>query len=71
MNEITYKVDGMTCQHCVRAIKSALEPMEGVSAVFVDLPANEVRVVYDASKARVAEFQEKIEEEGYAVLTKE
>ena len=33
----TLKVEGMMCQHCVAHVKKALEGVEGVSNVEVDL----------------------------------
>ena len=33
----TVKVKGMSCQHCVRTVKKALEEIQGVSNVNVDL----------------------------------
>lgn len=29
----TYKIEGMTCQHCVRAVERALTKVPGVEAV--------------------------------------
>lgn len=36
----TYTVDGMTCEHCVRAVTSELSALNGVSSVDVDLGNN-------------------------------
>ncbi len=33
----TIKVKGMSCQHCVKAVTKALEEIDGVSGVKVDL----------------------------------
>lgn len=68
MEEVNFKVKGMTCQHCVRAVKNAIEPMAGVNAVFVDLPNGEVKVHYEPGQADPAAFRAAIEEEGYEVL---
>ena len=35
----TVKVKGMTCQHCVMAVTKALESIDGVTNVRVDLEA--------------------------------
>ena len=37
MATTTYKVTGMTCEHCVNAETSELTSLDGVSAVAVDL----------------------------------
>lgn len=35
------KVNGMSCQHCVGAVTKALEAIEGITEVKVDLDAGE------------------------------
>jgi copper chaperone len=37
MATTTYKVTGMTCEHCVNAVTSELTSLDGVSAVTIDL----------------------------------
>jgi copper chaperone len=37
----TLKIKGMSCQHCVGAVKKALENVAGLSRVSVDLAAGE------------------------------
>jgi copper chaperone len=44
MNEATYSVTGMTCDHCVRAVQSEVGKVPGVASVAVDLVAGEVTV---------------------------
>lgn len=39
-----FKVEGMTCEHCVRAITGAVQAVDASAQVQVDLPAGEVRV---------------------------
>ncbi len=41
----TIKVSGMSCQHCVSAVTKALEKIEGLEKVVVDLTTNEVSFV--------------------------
>jgi copper ion binding protein len=40
----TYDVVGMSCEHCVRAVRSELERVEGVQHVEVDLASGKVTV---------------------------
>jgi copper chaperone len=35
------KIKGMSCQHCVKAVKKALEEIDGVNNVMVDLSKGE------------------------------
>jgi copper chaperone len=45
MTTTTYKVTGMSCEHCVNAVSSQLGNLGGVSAVTVDLAPNGVSLV--------------------------
>ena len=36
--EKTYRIEGMTCDHCVRAVTKALEALDGVERAVVTLP---------------------------------
>jgi copper ion binding protein len=58
------EVSGMTCDHCVSAITSAVSALPGVTAVDVDLQAGSVRVegTPDADAVTAA-----IEDAGYDV----
>jgi copper chaperone len=38
------KIDGMTCGHCVAAVKTALEKVPGVTAAQVELASGRARV---------------------------
>ncbi len=40
----TLKIDGMTCGHCVMHVKNALQAVEGVTEVNVDLQAGTATV---------------------------
>ncbi|MFM9873294.1 MAG: heavy-metal-associated domain-containing protein, partial [Fimbriimonadaceae bacterium] len=44
MKQVMIKIKGMSCEHCVNSVKSALEAAEGVTAVQVEL-INEEAVV--------------------------
>lgn len=44
MANATYEVTGMTCDHCVNAVKSELSQLEGVEAVEVELDSGRVSV---------------------------
>lgn len=44
MNNTTYLVPGMTCEHCRTAITEEVDRIAGVEAVQIDLEAKLVRV---------------------------
>jgi copper chaperone len=57
MTSVTYRVTGMTCEHCVCAVSGELRALDGVSGVAVDLApggASAVTVTSDAPLARQA-----------------
>ncbi len=48
MAEVTIKIEGMSCQHCVMSVKKAVDGLEGVSSS--DVSIGSARVVYDEPK---------------------
>ncbi len=57
---LEYSVDGMTCDHCVRAVQEEVGALAGVSQVVVDLTRGRVEVTGsglsdDAVRAAIAE----------------
>lgn len=61
---VQLKVDGMTCQNCVRHVKEALENVEGVSSAEVDLTAG--TAVVDGNGLDEQALVAAVEEEGYS-----
>jgi copper chaperone len=45
MTSATYKVSGMSCEHCVRAVTGELASLGGVSDVAVELASDGISVV--------------------------
>jgi copper chaperone CopZ len=62
----TYEVDGMTCDHCVRAVTSEVSALPEVRSVSVDLAAGVV-AVESARPLQQAAVRAAIEEAGYAL----
>ncbi|MCY7879301.1 copper ion binding protein, partial [Bacillus spizizenii] len=50
MEQKTLQVEGMSCQHCVKAVESSVGELDGVNAVHVNLEAGKVDVSFDADK---------------------
>lgn len=59
-------VEGMSCQHCVKAVTNALTSIEGVSNVKVDLESKKVEV--EGEKLVDAILKEAVEDAGYDVV---
>jgi copper ion binding protein len=60
----TAHVQGMTCEHCVRAVHDELARLPGVTAVDVDLATGRVDVVADAPVDHDA-LRHAVDEAGY------
>jgi copper chaperone CopZ len=59
------KIAGMTCGHCVRTVKEALERVDGVAEARVDLDAGQATVDYDASRTTPRALATAVIDEGY------
>lgn len=57
-----FKVSGMSCGHCVRAITQAIQMLDQAAKVEVDLAAGLVRV---EGSLNAGQIQTAIREEGY------
>ncbi len=62
----TYQVEGMTCEHCVRAVTGELLLLPGVQRVDVDLESGAVTVTSDDPLDR-ANVAEAVDEAGYTL----
>ncbi len=58
-----WKIEGMSCGHCVAAVKSAIESVPGVDQVAVSLEPGRATVVGSPEPAAIAKA---VEEEGYS-----
>jgi copper chaperone len=66
MTTATYTVVGMTCEHCVNAVRTEVAAIEGVTGVDVDLASGQVVVESDGPVADEA-FAAAVDEAGYEV----
>ena len=62
-----YKVQDMTCQHCVNTIESALKPIQGIEKINISLKEKLVQVdgEYDENSVITA-----IQKAGYSIEKK-
>ncbi len=68
MEEIVFKVEGMSCKHCVAAVQKALEGVPGVAKASVSLENATVQAAFDPAKANAAQLKAAIEDQGYDVV---
>ena len=64
----TYRVQGMTCDHCVRAVTQEISGLEGVTDVAVELATGAVTVTSAAPLDDVA-VAAAVEEAGYELAS--
>lgn len=68
MEKIVLNVEGMSCEHCSRAITNSIGALPGVDEVLVDLAAGTVTIAYDAEKSPLDKIKAEIEDLGYDVV---
>ena len=64
----TYRVTGMTCDHCVRAVTDEVTKLDGVTDVAVDLASGEVTITSNQALDE-AEVHAAVDEAGYEVAS--
>jgi copper chaperone len=65
MEAVHLNIEGMTCEHCVRAIDGRLRKTPGVEVEKVVVGAVDLR--YDPERISMDEISEVISDEGYTV----
>jgi copper chaperone CopZ len=55
----------ISCEHCIAAIKRAVERLEGVSSVEGDAASKTVTVSYDPSRVALPAIEKIMADEGY------
>ncbi|HEV7990938.1 MAG TPA: cation transporter [Gemmatimonadaceae bacterium] len=65
MESVHLNIEGMTCEHCVRAIDGRLRKTPGVEVQKVVVGAVDLR--YEPSRISLDEISELISDEGYTV----
>jgi len=61
------KVKGMSCQHCVMSVTKALNQLDGIKNIQIDLAKGEVR--FDNTKSVASDrIQKAITDAGYEVV---
>ncbi|UFT98260.1 copper chaperone CopZ [Radiobacillus kanasensis] len=64
---LTLQVTGMSCGHCEQAVKEAINSLNGIQSVKVNLSSGQVDVDYDENQVTPSKMKEAIEDQGYDV----
>jgi copper ion binding protein len=63
------KVQGMTCNHCVKHVTQALTGLEGVDKVDVQLQSGQVTVTHHGTAPSTGSIKEALDDAGYDLVT--
>ena len=67
MEKKTLKVQGMSCEHCVKAVNNALGGIGGVADIAVSLKEGTVSFSHDPALAPIAAIKTAITDEGFEI----
>ena len=65
MTKTKLKINGMSCQHCVKTVKDALTALEGVQGAKVNLRKGEAIVRFNELHVNPANLREAITQAGF------
>ena len=63
-----FRADGMSCQHCVQAIKDNVGKLHGIDRIEVDLDKQTVTVEYNAEQVDTEAIEGAIAGAGYDIV---
>lgn len=66
MTDLTLKVEGMSCQHCVMSVEKALNSLEGIHSS--DVSVGSVTVAYDETQTNRDAIVNAVQNAGYKVV---
>jgi copper chaperone len=66
MERLNLTIEGMSCEHCVRAVRGRLERTPGVKVD--DVKVGSAVVEYDPAETNIDDIEEMIADEGYTAF---
>lgn len=66
MERLNLTIEGMTCEHCLRAVRGRLEHTPGVTVK--DVQIGSATVEFDPATTKVDDIEEAIADEGYTAF---
>jgi copper chaperone len=66
MTPLDLTIEGMTCDHCVRAVRDRLSRTPGVEVE--EVKVGSARLRHDPTRASVADIEDAIADEGYTAF---
>lgn len=68
MTKVKLKINGMSCQHCVKTVTDALTEVAGVQRAKVNLRKGEAVVRFDETRTATNVLKTAVTEAGFEVL---
>ncbi|APM38892.1 heavy metal translocating P-type ATPase [Clostridium kluyveri] len=68
MEAKSFKIEGMTCASCAKAVERAAKKLDGVIESSVNLATEKLIISYEPSKIRVIDIKNAVEEAGYKAM---
>lgn len=69
--EKNFKIEGMTCAACVRAVERAVNKLDGIEEVNVNLATEKMVVKYDEEMISENQIAQTVKKAGYEALVDE
>jgi copper chaperone len=66
MERLNLTIEGMSCEHCVRAVRGRLERTDGVKVD--DVAIGSAVLDFDPAKTSIDDIEEAIADEGYTAF---
>jgi Cu+-exporting ATPase len=68
IEDLTLKIEGMTCQSCVRSIEVNLGKEKGVSEVVVNLTTEKMRIKFNKKDIKLSQIIKRVESLGFKAI---
>lgn len=63
--EVNIKIEGMSCNHCVMAVKKEIQKLDVAE---LEVKIGEANIKFDETKVSESEIKQAINEAGYTIL---
>jgi copper chaperone len=67
MDRVTMTIEGMSCGHCVMAVRRALQAIDGVEVE--EVKVGSATVAYDPATTSAEQLAGAVQDEGYEVVS--
>ncbi len=67
MTRLTLPIEGMSCEHCVQSVTTAIKAVDGVVECMVNLPHGQASVQFDADRTTPERIAEAVRTAGFQV----